>query len=584
MFVSPHDGRGCLVAPKSGLLFVLALTLCALCLAAFGASRAEAGAELSADLQPGAAGSDPTDLAVAGDTLYFVIGHRDPRGRGDELWKVEGARGAAALLREFSGFQRYGAEVQSLTDVDGRLFFLETQLGQHRLWTSDGTPAGTKAVAKADDDWIEAATTDLINVAGTLFFVAHDSEYGDELWRSNGTPAGTRLVADINPGRESSRVQHLTNVNGTLFFTANDGSGDLELWKSNGTEAGTIKVRPGAGAPQNVEQLTSAGGTLFFLVRGSTDWELWKSNGTAGGTVFVDAMGPLTEDVSVDDPAGLTSVNGLLYFVANGGELWRSNGTSDGTFRMKEFPNNPSQLKNINGTLYFNAYNAATGRELWRSDGTTNGTFPVADVNPGGADADPAQLTSFAGGVFFTANGGSTGRELWRTDGSAEGTSLVADIRPGTSEGRPAGSGIDYLTPFGDSLFFSANDGSRGQELWRYSERRAAPAVRLARGRLGVTRRGVHAQLICPPRFNACHNVRVKIFSRPLRGGPRRLVAYRFLDVVEGGTSPITLWKTFRGRRMLSRLGGVMWVTAVTRSSETPGVSQVRLIDRRRRP
>jgi ELWxxDGT repeat protein len=63
--------------------------------------------------------------------------------------------------------------------------------------------------------------------------------------------------------------------------------------------------------------------------------------------------------------------------------------------------------------------------------------------------------------LFFTANDGSKGQELWVSHGSATGTRLVRDIRLG-----PVGSSPRELTAVGQQVVFWANDGSTGEELW----------------------------------------------------------------------------------------------------------------------
>jgi len=64
--------------------------------------------------------------------------------------------------------------------------------------------------------------------------------------------------------------------------------------------------------------------------------------------------------------------------------------------------------------------------------------------------------------VFFDANDGTHGTELWVTDGTAAGTSMVKDIDPGAGS-----SGPDYITPLGNGeVLFSAIDGTDGRELW----------------------------------------------------------------------------------------------------------------------
>jgi ELWxxDGT repeat protein len=76
----------------------------------------------------------------------------------------------------------------------------------------------------------------------------------------------------------------------------------------------------------------------------------------------------------------LTNVNGTLFFRAyepsTGCELWKSDGTAAGTVLVKlfEFWAWPEQLTNVNGTLFFRMYQPETRWELWQSDGTTGGT------------------------------------------------------------------------------------------------------------------------------------------------------------------------------------------------------------------
>src|SRR5262249_53540670 len=57
----------------------------------------------------------------------------------------------------------------------------------------------------------------------------------------------------------------------------------------------------------------------------------------------------------------------------------------------------------------------------------------VKDINPGsGSSAFSApSLTNVNGTLFFRANDGTNGYELWKSDGTTAGTVLVKDIRPG---------------------------------------------------------------------------------------------------------------------------------------------------------
>ena len=66
------------------------------------------------------------------------------------------------------------------------------------------------------------------------------------------------------------------------------------------------------------------------------------------------------------------------------------------------------------------------------------------------------------GTLFFTANDGTNGRELWKSDGTAAGTVLVKDIQPGQRQLEPR-----QPDGRGRPLFFAADDGTNGEELWR---------------------------------------------------------------------------------------------------------------------
>ncbi|MEZ5332088.1 MAG: hypothetical protein R2991_08545 [Thermoanaerobaculia bacterium] len=63
--------------------------------------------------------------------------------------------------------------------------------------------------------------------------------------------------------------------------------------------------------------------------------------------------------------------------------------------------------------------------------------------------------------VYFAADDGSTGQELWITDGTPRGTHSLGDLNPG-----PSGSDPRPLIVWGSRLYFSAFDAAHGRELW----------------------------------------------------------------------------------------------------------------------
>jgi ELWxxDGT repeat protein len=140
-------------------------------------------------------------------------------------------------------------------------------------------------------------------------------------------------------------------------------------------------------------------------------------------------------------------------------QLWSSDGTAAGTAQASTDCCLLPGLAALGGKVFFKAA-STTAILLLSSDGTAAGTVPVFD--PAAAPAIGYQPLAAAGGrVFFTADDGVHGLELWQTDGTAQGTRMVDDLAPGEPSSSPAG-----MTRAGNLLFFSADDGQSGDELW----------------------------------------------------------------------------------------------------------------------
>ena len=73
--------------------------------------------------------------------------------------------------------------------------------------------------------------------------------------------------------------------------------------------------------------------------------------------------------------------------------------------------------------------------------------------------------------LYFDADDGSSGKELWAHDTSNASTWRVADIDSGSGDSYP-GNYMAILV--GDTLYFSANDGSSGYELWAHDTSNAS--------------------------------------------------------------------------------------------------------------
>ncbi len=87
----------------------------------------------------------------------------------------------------------------------------------------------------------------------------------------------------------------------------------------------------------------------------------------------------------------------------------------------------------------------------------------VKDINAGAASSSPYGFTAVNGILYFGADDGIHGWELWRSDGTARGTGLVKDIEPGSNSTSPGG-----FAALNGTLFFSIyHPSTYSYELWR---------------------------------------------------------------------------------------------------------------------
>ncbi|MED5306458.1 MAG: hypothetical protein VX942_03450 [Candidatus Thermoplasmatota archaeon] len=361
---------------------------------------------------------------------------------------------------------------------------------------------------------------------------------GDEIAHREGVCSGPiGLVKDLNPGAGDASPRNPVVMGGVAYFAADDGNHGEELWRSDGTVSGTYMVKDvnpeerwidiiqGTSEPDDsdITELTVAGDKLFFFARNNsqlpfTDHELWVSDGTTSGTkqVIEDGMFSQTLSESVPfvgqniawytGPQELTAVGNKVFFSSmaaywnsyedwemSGEELWVSDGTELGTMIVENIHpdtesgqsqgvnvccgdwtgSSPRDLTLAGDILYFTADNGQDGRELWKVD--TGVSFfnydavKVRDINPGPSGSNAASLTSAGDRLYFSANDGVNGDELWTTTGTTATTVMVDDLNTSGS------SFPDKLVWAEGSLWFAANvDSDSGMELLKLTEVAAA--------------------------------------------------------------------------------------------------------------
>ena len=222
-----------------------------------------------------------------------------------------------------------------------------------------------------------------------------------------------------------------------------------------------------------IEGITTDNQFYFAADDGIHGKELWRSNGTAVGTQLLKDINPNEANSNI---RLLTAIGNTVYFVAStpefGFELWTTQGTTSSTQMVTDLnPGPQSGFSNLryavlNDVLYF-VGNGDKGRELYRSEGTEASTVLVKDISPnvtGSGLPFSSNLQNFTVAqdiIYFTANDGENGQELWRTDGTSAGTVMIVDITDGAGS-----TNFGRFKAVGNTLIFTADDGVHGTELW----------------------------------------------------------------------------------------------------------------------
>lgn len=445
-------------------------------------------------------GSDPDEFAFANGFVLFAA---NDGVHGRELWKSDGSNGGTTLVRDISP----GASIifpgsslstpdssnpRHLTSVGDRVFFVADQSSE--LWVSDGTAAGTVPVRDFDPSGV-AELYDLVSFGDRLYFFAKTPEFGTELWVSDGTTDGTHVVKDIleDPGLLAFPGD-LIVAGDKLFFRHDDGGG-FELWVSDGSDEGTVKIDLAPDGGSFPGQMVTSGTLLFFVADdGTHGQELWVSNGTFEGTSMVRDIHVVEDEIDFSGarikPIG--SLAGEFYFWAEdqviGQALWKSDGTYDGTVIVKDIRTDGDEYfgdegdgvsaATVGGKLYFAADDGIHGPEIWKTDGTPGGTQLFKDIFPGENGSSPRELLAVGDTLFFSAELSSEtpdeegfyesfGQQLWFSDGTPDGTQVHTRINTPSGESpNPQG-----LATFGGDVYFVADDGIHGNEVWTTSNR-----------------------------------------------------------------------------------------------------------------
>lgn len=426
------------------------------------------------DVRAGSSGSAITEIlpTVAGSTFFTA----DDNGRGDKgLWSTDGTAGGTVKLKlAYPGYSTYNASMLTAFGTNKVFFAGDNIVGYGEVWTSNGTQAGTTPIERYEPK-------NSITIPPVMGAVSYKENVVYAVYTNNNhiqlkTTAGSNtLIHDFGGGKIYSRIDLMQSVGSHVLFTYRESDlvGSSSIWASDGTVAyqvANLGALPGSPSTYAVtSSFIPAGNSIYFVaannkgsslfqfdissppnaqvtqvkflgnsvvlnkefaVIGSSIYfvaddnvhgkELWKSNGRADGTSMVADVNP---GIAASNPGNLTVMNNKLYFTATGdidkdGQanetvLYSYNGAIlTPVYQLSPNSSNVSGIAVCNNTLLFSLYNA-TGSEIWVSDGV-NAHMQLADINPGSASSSPTLFKTVGNAVYFKANDGTHGQELFK--------------------------------------------------------------------------------------------------------------------------------------------------------------------------
>ncbi len=372
---------------------------------------------------------------------------------GFALWTSDGTPAGTRKRVDLCAGPCYAAPALAGLFLSRAFFYLED-----RLWVTDGTPGGTRPLADHPVPTPLYAPPSIGQAGDRVFFPVFADTTGTELWTSDGTPEGTVFLARQEDGAGSLPQGIVPFADGVLLFTCIDDVG--QPWSSDGTRDGT-RLLPGATSCQRLgssdppPSFLRLGGAAFYSAW-TDDFvsQLWRTDGTPAGTA------PFFKPEDGEILVGLGTFRGGLFFATAASapspeiRFWASDGTAAGTARRFTLPGQlASGFTPVGDRLLFVAADPdRVGSDLLVTDGSAEGTRVLF------AGAEPSLTDSVvsSGGAFYFLSDG-----LMRTDLTPEGTSRVFP-----DDGSPAPFfDIEGLAAFAGSLFFTAETGSPDDDV-----------------------------------------------------------------------------------------------------------------------
>ncbi|XOB63860.1 ELWxxDGT repeat protein [Deferribacteres bacterium DY0037] len=420
-------------------------------------------ATLVKDIYTGASSSDINYLTAMGTKAVFAA---TTEANGEELWITDGTSAGTEILKDIAADG--DSDPSTFTLIDGNIYFRASDVSDNlEMWVTDGTTEGTKLHADINKTPISGIypNASIFNIGDNYVFNSTDNI----LWLSDGTAAGT-VATEYDARYLGKAVPFGDNL---VYPSRYDN--EYKLIKTDGTNEGTQVIETFSYISNSY---FSVSGDKLFFAGNPTETDTTSVYVTDGMQASANILLDSNNDPITDVRSLVTASDGKVAIANksyNSGtddytaKLYFSDGTPEGTYVVKESTSDNAYISNltyVNGEVFFITVDAESGYELWSSDGTVAGTILVKDITDELENTESSGIGSLLnvnGTLYFIAYDNDNFGDLWKSDGTPEGTVLIKNTE---STRAKKDLGVLPLAVVDDKFYFITTDDFDNQEAW----------------------------------------------------------------------------------------------------------------------
>jgi len=434
--------------------------------------------QLVCDINTGTGSSAPKNLYAGTDKLYFSA---DDGIHGRELWEYNGTDiPELHNLNEKINIQyeplriEVGSDPANFLEFNGKLYFsAEDSIYGNELWQYDSENF------HVFDLWESRSSfpVDLIEYNNKMYFCSKTQNNGNRLWVSDGTGTPSEIVGDYSISTRNGIPTLVTFNNKIYFYSVKDDV--FNIWEFNGTDAPKRILEIAQTAQDEFSKhsyildIFEFNNKLYSIISEyGIGTSMWEYNGVETPIKLIT----FTEYFATNTTIQKAVFQDNLYFTINNGKnsnsLWMFNGNTPPTKQFGDISLRIGTIYNVlyfKNKLYFTSINEE-GAGFW----VYNGSGDPVPLNEVVEQSNSFKNTRYVKNtlvynetMYFSTIllSGPNHEEIWSFDGvSAPQKLFYIDIQENDDD---KDLSINNFTVFKDNVYFTADDGKHGNELWK---------------------------------------------------------------------------------------------------------------------